>query len=219
MSRNMWIALTVIILLFEFMERISYVSINANVYLYMVTVLKYPETTVIVIQQLMGVAAYYTPICGGLLADKLIGRYPMMLLFTLLMLTSCIFITLSTNGGLTTESQSGLFYAGIFILAMSCGFMKACVCIFGADQASHVSTRARMNFLTAFYLLFNTSSVIATTVLGYVGQNVSFQIVFFCTLCSASFCFLALLLPAKQYDKTVCATRKSTYLTLLLPIP
>ncbi|KAL3311022.1 hypothetical protein Ciccas_010403 [Cichlidogyrus casuarinus] len=221
-SRNTWITLTVAILLFEFMERLSFQSINANIYLYMTTILGHSVSKTMVIQQLLGVASYFTPIIGGLMADKLMGRYPMLVVFTLMMLMSCIFITLSNHNDLTSHSRSGLFYAGIFILAISCGLMKACTCIFGADQASHVSAKAGMTFLTAyvcivfypasftfsFYLTFNASSLIAISVLGHVGQHIDFRIVFLCTVCSSSICLLALVLPAKQYDKAICSTRK-----------
>jgi proton-dependent oligopeptide transporter, POT family len=116
-------------------------------------------------------AAYFTPLLGGWLADRRWGKYRTILRLSLLYCVGhgCL--------ALFDHSPAG-FYAGLGLIALGAGGIKPCVSAFVGDQLSDAEKPLAPKVFAAFYWAINLGSLTATLfipkLLRHHGPSVAF---------------------------------------------
>ncbi|KAI8015327.1 Protein NRT1/ PTR FAMILY 8.1 [Camellia lanceoleosa] len=74
-----------------------------------------------------------------------------------------------------TGPQTGIFYMGLYLIALGTGGVKPCVSSFGADQfdgSDEVEKESKSSFFNWFYFSINIGALVASTVLVWIQTNV-----------------------------------------------
>ncbi|XP_049375235.1 protein NRT1/ PTR FAMILY 8.1-like [Solanum verrucosum] len=131
----------------ECCERLAYYGINTN----LVNYLKYQmnESSVVAVNNVTNWSGtcYVTPLLGAFLADAYLGRFWTIAAFSIIYVFGMTVLTLSASiHGLKPPCdhdnnschpkglQIGIFYLGLYLIALGTGGIKPCVSSFGADQ-------------------------------------------------------------------------------------
>ena len=80
-----------------------------------------------------------------------------------------------------TNAESAVFFLALYIVALGTGGIKPCVSAYGADQfddADEVVKKQKASFFNWFYLSINVGALIASSVLVWVQENVSWGLGF-----------------------------------------
>ncbi|KAK6120291.1 hypothetical protein DH2020_045982 [Rehmannia glutinosa] len=130
---------------------------------------------------------YVTPLLGAFLADAYLGRYWTIATFSTIYVFGMTILTLSasvhglkpfcdiTNICHPTGLQTGVFYTGLYLIALGTGGIKPCVSSFGADQfddSDPVEKKNKSSFFNWFYFSINIGALVASTVLVWIQTNV-----------------------------------------------
>lgn len=71
--------------------------------------------------------------------------------------------------------QIGIFYLGLYLIALGTGGIKPCVSSFGADQfddSDEIEKKKKSSFFNWFYFSINIGALVASTVLVWIQTNV-----------------------------------------------
>lgn len=74
-----------------------------------------------------------------------------------------------------TGVEKGVFYAGLYLIALGTGGIKPCVSSFGADQfddSDEDEKKDKSSFFNWFYFSINIGALVASTVLVWIQTNV-----------------------------------------------
>ncbi|KAK4418964.1 protein NRT1/ PTR FAMILY 8.1 [Sesamum alatum] len=130
---------------------------------------------------------YVTPLLGAFLADAYLGRYWTIATFSTIYVFGMTILTLSAavhglkpfcdpnNVCHPTGLQVGVFYAGLYLIALGTGGIKPCVSSFGADQfddSDEAEKKSKSSFFNWFYFSINIGALVASTVLVWIQTNV-----------------------------------------------
>lgn len=119
----------------------------------------------------MGV--YFFPLLGGWLADRVLGKYRVILWLSLLYCVGHAMLALF-------EAYKPGFYGGLFLIALGSGGIKPCVSAFVGDQFNEKNKILARVVFDAFYWIVNFGSFFASLsmpwVLGNLGPSVAFGI-------------------------------------------
>ncbi|KAL0451049.1 UNVERIFIED_CONTAM: protein NRT1/ PTR FAMILY 8.1 [Sesamum latifolium] len=171
----------------ECCERLAYYGINTN----LVNYLKFQmnESNVVAVNNVTNWSGtcYVTPLLGAFLADAYLGRYWTIATFSAIYVFGMTILTLSASvhglkpfcdpndGCHPTGLQIGVFYAGLYLIALGTGGIKPCVSSFGADQfddSDEVEKKNKSSFFNWFYFSINIGALVASTVLVWIQTNV-----------------------------------------------
>ncbi|XP_020979491.1 protein NRT1/ PTR FAMILY 8.3-like [Arachis ipaensis] len=98
---------------------------------------------------------YLTPLLGSFLADAYWGRYWTIVVFYGSYLIGICTLTLSA----IFSTQSGVFFLGIYLIAVGIGGIKPCICPFGADQFDDTNHKERASKALFFNWNYFTSNI------------------------------------------------------------
>ncbi|MFO0597140.1 MAG: oligopeptide:H+ symporter [Myxococcaceae bacterium] len=101
----------------------------------------------------MGV--YFFPLLGGFLADRLLGKYRVILWLSIVYCVGQFLLAFSV------DSQPG-FYTGLFLIALGSGGIKPCVASFVGDQFDQSNKHLAKVVFDAFYFIINFGSFFAS---------------------------------------------------------
>lgn len=121
---------------------------------------------------------YLTPLLGAYLADAVWGRYKTILVFSWIYFAGLFLLTASAAAPI--KSMVALYIA-LYTIALGTGGIKANNSTFGADQFDDDNPRDRQekkSFFNWFYFSINVGSLIASTAIVYVQENISWAIGF-----------------------------------------
>ncbi|KAA8516323.1 hypothetical protein F0562_016616 [Nyssa sinensis] len=171
----------------ECCERLAYYGINTN----LVNYLKYQmnQSNVVAVSSVTNWSGtcYVTPLIGAFLADAYLGRYWTIASFSIIYVFGMTLLTLSASiHGLKPSCdsknvchpkglQTGVFYLGLYLIALGTGGIKPCVSSFGADQfddSDEAEKKAKSSFFNWFYFSINIGALVAATVLVWIQTNV-----------------------------------------------
>jgi peptide/histidine transporter 3/4 len=113
---------------------------------------------------------YVTPLIGGYIADKYLGRYKTILVFCLIYLVGLIMVVIGSVPG---EVNAAFFFPAIYLVAIGTGGIKPNVSTMGADQFDDRYSKDRKekeSFFNWFYWSINLGSLISYTVVAYICQ-------------------------------------------------
>ena len=169
----------------EFCERLAYYGLSTNLVVYFQQVLSLNTAEANLQVSIWSASCYVTPLIGAWLADSYWGRYKTIIIFSMIYLVGLLLLV-ATN--LTFDLTSigyteigFLLYLGLYTIALGTGGIKPNVSSFGADQFDEtdpVQRKEKASFFNWFYLFINIGSLIATTVVVYIQQEVSWTIGF-----------------------------------------
>ncbi|HET9552385.1 MAG TPA: POT family MFS transporter [Anaeromyxobacteraceae bacterium] len=156
----------------EACERFSFYGMRSILTVYMVQWLLYDAREAKANYHAFMMATYFTPLLGGWIADRFLGRYKTILWISFLYVAGHATLAL-------WETRAG-FFAGLALIALGAGGIKPCVSAFVGDQfdASHSKLIARVYFW--FYWVINlgsaTAKLLIPGLLRGVGPAVAFAL-------------------------------------------
>eukprot|EP01023_Acetabularia_acetabulum_P006025 TRINITY_DN12502_c0_g1_i3.p1 TRINITY_DN12502_c0_g1~~TRINITY_DN12502_c0_g1_i3.p1 ORF type:complete len:589 (+),score=120.16 TRINITY_DN12502_c0_g1_i3:178-1944(+) len=186
-QRSTLFAVTPFILGNEFCERLAFYGLATNLQVYFTQVLGIaPATAATQIGAFSG-TCYITPILGAYLADSYWGRYVTIIVFSAIYLMGLFWLVLTTiipglvppENQTATNLQYGALLIALYTIAVGTGGIKANVSAFGADQFDERNpqdVREKASFFNWFYFAINVGSFIASTVVVYVQESISWTI-------------------------------------------
>ncbi|XP_024026707.1 protein NRT1/ PTR FAMILY 8.1 [Morus notabilis] len=177
----------------EFCERLAYYGMSSNLVTYFKERLGQHSSTAANNTLNWSGTCYITPLIGAFLADSYLGRYWTIAIFSTIYVTGMTFLTLTASvpglkptchgndGCHATDSQKAAFILALYTIALGTGGIKPCVSSYGADQfddADEVEKKHKASFFNWFYLSINVGALIASSVLVWVQENVSWGLGF-----------------------------------------
>ncbi|THG22612.1 protein NRT1/ PTR FAMILY 8.2-like [Camellia sinensis] len=172
----------------ECCERLAYYGMSSNLVLYFKHQLNQPSATASKNQSDWSGTCYITPLIGAFVADAYLGRYWTIACFSIIYVFGMTLLTLSaTVHGLKptcyakddchpTHAQSAVVFVALYLIALATGGIKPCVSSYGADQfddADETEKKHKSSFFNWFYFSVNVGALIASSVLVYIQDNVS----------------------------------------------
>lgn len=177
----------------EFCERLAYYGVSSNMVMYLKLVLGYSNADASARVAVWSGTCYLTPLIGAYLADAYLGRFAVILVFSLVYFVGLLSLTLSASLSASSDvspssspSPAGPaemlgFWLSMYLIALGTGGIKPCVSSFGADQfldERPLERRLRSAFFNYFYFAINLGSLIANSLVVYVQQTISWPVGF-----------------------------------------
>ena len=121
---------------------------------------------------------YLTPLIGGFLADRYLGRYVVICVFCcfyLLGLLLLVFCAVPVNIDSTTDPANGnklvLLFFAIYLIALGAGGIKPNVSTLGADQYNDTNDpNVRQSYYNWFYFAINSGALVSNLLVAYLCQ-------------------------------------------------
>ncbi|KAF2938219.1 hypothetical protein DAI22_03g102200 [Oryza sativa Japonica Group] len=192
----------------ECCERLAYYGIAKNLVTYLKTNLHQGNLEAARNVTTWQGTCYLTPLIGALLADSYWGKYWTIAAFSAIYFIGLVALTLSASvpalqppkcsGSICPEAsllQYGVFFSGLYMIALGTGGIKPCVSSFGADQFDDSDPADRVkkgSFFNWFYFCINIGAFVSGTVIVWIQDNSGWGIGFaiptiFMALAIASF--------------------------------
>uniref|UniRef100_A0A803PUZ4 Uncharacterized protein n=1 Tax=Cannabis sativa TaxID=3483 RepID=A0A803PUZ4_CANSA len=177
----------------ECCERLAYYGMSSNLVLYFKHRLHQHSATASRNNLNWSGTCYITPLIGAFIADSYLGRYRTIAVFSIIYVIGMSLLTMSASiPGLrptcyskddcrATDAESAVFFLALYIVALGTGGIKPCVSSFGADQFDdddEVEKKQKSSFFNWFYFVINIGALIASSVLVWVQENVSWGLGF-----------------------------------------
>lgn len=156
----------------EAAERFSYYGMRAILTLYMINYLILPEHQAKTYYHLFMAAAYFFPILGAFVADRYLGKFNTIMIFSVFYCFGHLFLSVFDN-------YTGLLL-GLGFIALGSGGIKPCVSAFLGDQFKTDEIDLKTKAFSFFYFSVNFgsffSSLLIPLVKNYYGYGVAFAI-------------------------------------------
>ncbi|KAH1115127.1 hypothetical protein J1N35_008505 [Gossypium stocksii] len=172
----------------ECCERLAYYGMSSNLVRYFKHRLNQHTSVATRNNQNWSGTCYITPLIGAFLADAYLGRYWTIALFSIIYVFGMTLLAMSaTVHGIKprcytedncdpTVTQSAVFFVALYLVALGTGGIKPCVSSYGADQfddTDETEKKHKSSFFNWFYFSINIGALIASSVLVWVQDNVS----------------------------------------------
>eukprot|EP00252_Welwitschia_mirabilis_P007131 TRINITY_DN1822_c0_g1_i4.p1 TRINITY_DN1822_c0_g1~~TRINITY_DN1822_c0_g1_i4.p1 ORF type:complete len:562 (-),score=46.48 TRINITY_DN1822_c0_g1_i4:514-2154(-) len=175
----------------ECSERLAFYGIDKNLVSYFTKVLHEGNASAAKIVNTWSGTCYVTPLLGAVVADSYWGRYWTILVFSTIYFLGMIIMTVSASVSAfrppsctgsscqrATAVQFGVLFLGLYLVALGSGGIKCCVSSFGADQFDDTDStekKKKTSFFNWFYFTINVGSLIASSFLVWVQDNVGWE--------------------------------------------
>ncbi|CAL4921678.1 unnamed protein product [Urochloa decumbens] len=171
----------------EFCERLAYYGIARNLVTYLKVNLHLGNLEAARSVTTWQGTCYLTPLIGAILADSYWGKYWTIAVFSSIYFIGLAVLTLSASvpalqpptclGTVCPEAsllQYGIFFIGLYMIALGTGGIKPCVSSFGADQFDDTDQAERAkktSFFNWFYFCISMGSFISGTIIVWIQDN------------------------------------------------
>ncbi|GLT96358.1 hypothetical protein SLE2022_139840 [Rubroshorea leprosula] len=178
----------------ECCERLAYYGIATNLVTYLKSKLHEGNVAAARNVSIWQGTCYLTPLIGAVLADAYWGRYWTVAVFSPIYFIGMCTLTLSASVPAlkpaecvdsvcpsATAAQYAVFFLGLYLIALGTGGIKPCVSSFGADQFDDTDPKERVkkgSFFNWFYFSINIGSLISSSVLVWIQDNVGWGLGF-----------------------------------------
>ncbi|CAL4913449.1 unnamed protein product [Urochloa decumbens] len=178
----------------ECFERLAYYGIAKNLITYLKVKLHLSNLEAARHVNTWQGTCYLTPLIGAILADSCWGKYWTIAVFSSVYFIGLAILTLSVSipalqppSCLRTACpeasllQYGIFFVGLYMIALGTGGIKPCVSSFGADQFddSDPAERAKKgSFFNWFYFCINIGAFVSGTIIVWIQDNTGWGIGF-----------------------------------------
>jgi len=154
----------------EIAERFSYYGMRSILMVYMVSSNLFTEADAVLTFHLFSMGIYLCPVPGAILADALLGKYPTIILLSLVYCLGHATLALDLN-------RTGIFL-GLSLIAIGSGGIKPCVSAHLGDQFDERSVSLLEMVFSWFYLGINLGAFIATLLIPYLLEKYSPHVAF-----------------------------------------
>ncbi|UPQ97781.1 proton-dependent oligopeptide transporter [Chloropicon primus] len=169
----------------ELCERLAYYGLSTNLVVYFHQVLGMGTAQANTHVNIWMGTCYVTPILGAIAADSYLGRYKTIMVFSSIYLVGLMLLA-GANVAVDETNLSWvqvqlLLFVALYIIAVGTGGIKPNVSSFGADQFDEnipKQKKEKESFFNWFYLFINLGSLVASTAVVYVQQEISWTIGF-----------------------------------------
>ncbi|KAJ4762090.1 Protein NRT1/ PTR FAMILY 8.5 [Rhynchospora pubera] len=171
----------------ECCERLAYYGISTNLVTYLTKKLHEGNAFAASSVTTWAGTCYLTPLIGAIFADAYWGRYWTIAVFSTIYFIGMGTLTLSASVPIfkpppcdgsvcpeATPAQYGVFFLGLYLIALGTGGIKPCVSSFGADQFDDTDPAERIqkgSFFNWFYFSINIGALISSSFLVWVQDN------------------------------------------------
>ncbi|TCT07723.1 peptide MFS transporter [Aquabacter spiritensis] len=153
----------------EMWERFSFYGMQALIVLYMVKVLGFGDARASLTYGAYAAFVFLTPIAGGLLADRVLGFRRAVIVGGVIIMAGHIVLALPF-GSLS-------MFLGMAFVVVGTGFFKSSVSAVVGQLYGQDDPRRDGGF-TIFYMGINVGALLATLIVGYVGQQIDWHLGF-----------------------------------------
>ncbi|XP_068634586.1 protein NRT1/ PTR FAMILY 8.3-like [Aristolochia californica] len=183
-----------IILGVQCLESSAYYGIATNLVTYLNNIVHQGNASIASSITTWAGTSLLTPILGAVMADSYWGRYQTIFISALVYLLGTVIVTLSAflsflkspscDGNscpAATEAQKLVFFSGLYLVAIGSGGVKSSLLPLGGDQFDDedpVEKVKKSYFFNWFYLSINIGAVIASTLVVWIQDNVSWAVGF-----------------------------------------
>lgn len=160
----------IFIIVTEFCERVAYYGFAGSVVLFFQEELDMSNAEADVQFNVWSGMAYCAPLIGGFIADKYLGRYWTIILFSSMYVLGLIIIVCGAD---PENINRATFFAGMYIVALGTGGIKPNVSTLGADQYDdrfESERKGKESFFNYFYWSINLGACFSFTFVAYVCQ-------------------------------------------------
>lgn len=181
-----------IILGFECLESLALYGICTNLVMYLSDILHQSNTSAAASVTNWTGTSFFTPLLGALFADSYWGSYRTICISSLIYFLGMLIITLSASlsslkplpceGNFcpsASKSQNFVFFSGLYLVAFGSGGVKSSLLPLGAyqfDDDNQVQREKREYFFNCFYFCSTIGSLISSTLIVWVQENISWPI-------------------------------------------
>lgn len=178
----------------ECCERLAYYGIATNLVSYLTSKLHEGNVSAARNVTTWSGTCYLTPLIGAVLADAYWGRYWTIAVFSSIYFIGMCTLTLSASVAAfkppecvdsycpsATSAQYGVFFLGLYLIALGTGGIKPCVSSFGADQFDDTDPNERVkkgSFFNWFYFSINIGALVSSTLIVWMQENAGWGIGF-----------------------------------------
>lgn len=199
------------ILATEFCERLAYYGLATNLVNFFSDRMLFEKASAAATVQSWSGACYATALVGAVVADSALGRFRTILLFSsiyvcgLLLLSCCAGLVPAwspVDGEPPSRLQVTLLFVGLYTVALATGGIKPNVSAFGADQfdsSNPAHVKQKGSFFSWFYLTVNLGSLLASSAVVYIQENVSWKVGFLVPTCAMGAALLFFILGSGRY--------------------
>ncbi|GAB1869931.1 Solute carrier family 15 member 1 [Camponotus japonicus] len=171
----------------EFCERFCFYGMRTVLALYLSDMLKYNESTAVIIYHVFIFFAYFSPVLGAIVSDSWLGKYRTIFYLSIIYAIGQLLLSASAAPTFGLPARE-LSIVALLLVALGTGGIKPCVSAFGGDQFILPQQERQLAlFFSLFYFSINTGSLISTLLTPVIRD----------TECFGDECFsLAFLIPA-----------------------
>ncbi|KAI5180395.1 hypothetical protein NEOKW01_0699 [Nematocida sp. AWRm80] len=155
-SKGMHSLSVLFILLAEFFERFAYYGIKSMLFVYLSIFFGYSRERSISYVHGFVFLSYLSTLLGGLLSDKVFGKYITIGLFLICYIVGAFFLI-----GSALIRSGRLLSVGLVLVAGSAGGIKPSISSLGGDQFDKDDVKSISFFFNVFYFSVNASSALA----------------------------------------------------------
>ncbi|XP_061723513.1 uncharacterized protein LOC133529728 [Cydia pomonella] len=139
----------------EFCERFSFCGLRTILSLYLRNVLCLHENAATVVYHIFIMLCYTMPLVGAILADNFLGRYKVILYFSIIYFFGAV-LTCCSAIPLLKLPPTAMSMIGLALIATGTGCVKPCVAAFGGEQFRlPEEERQLQRFFSTFYCTVN----------------------------------------------------------------
>lgn len=177
----------------ECSERLAFYGMSSNMVNYLKNKFHYGNASAAKTNSNWSGTCCITPLIGAFVADSYLGRYWTIVIFSIVYFFGMTLLTLSASvpklkppckEGVdchVSTAQTGVFFLSLYLIALGTGGIKPCVSSFGADQFDETDEgekKKKSSFFNWFYFSINIGSLIASSVLVWIQENVGWGLGF-----------------------------------------
>ncbi|TKW14748.1 hypothetical protein SEVIR_5G186500v4 [Setaria viridis] len=172
----------------EINESLAFSGIQKNLVTYLTSVLHESNVDAAKNVSTWIGSCFFTPLIGAFLADTYWGRYWTVVIFISIQAVGMIALTVSAwlpllmdSSFNSTSIHRAAVYVGLYLIAVGSGGIKPCTSALGADQFDGADPAERVNkgsFFNWFFFSINLGSLLSSTVLVWVQDNVGWGVGF-----------------------------------------
>jgi POT family proton-dependent oligopeptide transporter len=150
----------------EAAERFSYYGMRAILTLYMINIINLEEHQAKSYYHLFMASAYFFPLVGAYFADKLLGKFNTIVVFSIIYCFGHLFLSIGHFLPLIDGMPS--LIAGLTLIAIGSGGIKPCVSAFLGDQFKAEDTSSKTKAFNLFYFSINFGSFFSSLLIPWV---------------------------------------------------
>src|SRR4028119_1848941 len=154
----------------EMWERFSYYGMRALLIFYLTQHWLFNDSKSNLIYGAYTSLAYITPVLGGYLADRSLGRRKAVLFGGILLAAGHSLMAVEGLGG-QDDPTINVFWAALAFIIVGSGFLKANISVM-VGQLYKLTDIRRDGAYTIFYMGINVGAAIGTILVGYLGQTI-----------------------------------------------